>query len=103
MSEDKITVKYQTRRHSCHCCEQVLVTPETSEVREFDFYLEDVKEWTDWSYHVTHQEQLRESADNYVCETISFFAADSEDFILLGEGELDKFVQYIITKFTKQQ
>lgn len=94
MEIEKITVKYQTQKEFCHCCERDLDEVEIGKMREFDFLVNSLKEDVEWSLYDEYSE-LEEVVREYVCETVEFFAVDSYDRLLLPKDESDKILSYV--------
>lgn len=99
--KEKITVKYQTQRETCHCCGQELSDLKTSNSREFDFSLQNIKEYAPWSR--LDEEEMDEAVEEFVYNTIAFYATSHDDRIILFEGELERVHLYIKENFRKAQ
>lgn len=97
---EKITVKYQTVKSVCHCCDRELDEPETGNVREFDFYFESLKEDNDWRLFDVDDE-LPEVVEGYVYNTVNFYAVSGYDELKFLDGEVDKILQYIKANLLK--
>lgn len=99
--DDKITLKYQTRKEFCSCCDRNFDDAELGEVREFDVSLEDVFNWTEWDYYFEYEDadEMRDSVDECIYNMISFYAVGSNEVMRLCDGELDKIVQVIVDKY----
>lgn len=93
-SEDlKVTVKYKTRRDTCNCCGQDLIKHEISNGREFDFYLKDIKQYENWN--LVEDEEMEDVLDEFIHNTISFYATNNDDMVILLDGEIEKFLSFI--------
>ncbi|SEH78070.1 hypothetical protein SAMN05192559_10479 [Halobacillus karajensis] len=96
----EVTVNYQTVRDTCTCCHQKLQQEEKNE-RKFSFSKEDFLNWGSWEHWKFCQEDediLRESIEEFVCETIRFFALNMDTRLSVGNSELEK-----VEKFFKEE
>lgn len=92
--DDRITVKYQTQKEFCRCCDRELEDVEVSEMREFDFYLKQLKEDINWKLY-DEECELDEVIRDYVYETIDFYAVNTYDRLILPKEELNKILEYV--------
>ena len=99
--KEKITVKYQTKRIFCRCCDRELEDPAISDIREFDFYLQDLKNDNDWVLF-DEVEELPDVVEEYVYNTVIFFAVSHDDGIIFLDGEVDRILDYIKTNLLKK-
>ena len=100
MMEEIITVNYQTRKDYCNCCEQKLPNAKISEMKEFDFDKKSLMSWGDWNELAQYDDDLNDCVEQYVCETIGFFAESSTERILVNESELVKVKEFILKELT---
>lgn len=103
--ENKVTVEYKTQKQYCHCCGQKLEELKISEVREFYFSKENFLEWLpqeDWIMEAECDDELLEMVEEFVCETISFFATSSDVTILIDNSEFEKVKKFVLEKVIAQ-
>ena len=104
LKNETITVKYQTRKEFCECCDRNFDNAELGKVREFDVSLEkDVFNWTEWDYYFEYEDEdeMRDAVDECLYGMISFYAVKSNEVMRLCDGELDKVVQIVVDKYKK--
>lgn len=94
MNKDKIIVKYQIQKEFCRCCNRDLDDAEIGEVREFDFYLKQLKEDVEWNLY-DEECELDEVIRDYVYETIDFYAVNTYDRLILPKEELNKISEHV--------
>ena len=98
---DKVTIEYQTRKDYCHCCEQKLPNPVISATRTFNFtkdnFLESLEK-ENWKVEAECKEALLSLIKEFVYETIQFYAADSDDRILIEKNEFLKVKTFVLEK-----
>lgn len=94
--DQTVIVKYQTRIEYCQCCEQKLPNTKISDIREFEFSKENLMSWTDWREVAEFEEDLDAIVQEYVYETISFFATSSGTKILIDDNEFEKVKEFIL-------
>lgn len=99
-----ITVQYQTVEEYCPCCEQKLKEPKMGDISQFDFSDKDLDS-NELVYFIENDEL--DEAKNYLagellCRKISFYAVSNpEAEVKLLDGELDKAMQYVLSKYKK--
>ncbi|MCA1064697.1 hypothetical protein QTG56_24105 (plasmid) [Rossellomorea sp. AcN35-11] len=91
-----IVVKYRTEKSHCQCCDQKLPKPKISEDKEFEFSIERTKQWVDWKEIAEFDEDLGDIVNDYVYQTISFFATSSYDGLIIESSEYDKVKKFIL-------
>ncbi len=97
ISNEKITIKYQTAKEYCSCCSREFEIPEFGEVREFDITLRDLFDWADWkSLTEVHDDDIAESVNEYIYDTIRFYALNSNEILKLVDGEVDKVTSKVL-------
>lgn len=95
--DKKVTVKYQTRKEYCQCCERKLDNPTTSEVREFHISKGDILSWSnEWKDIVEFEDDLNEIVMEFVYETIRFFATSYSDRLVIESSEFEKVKQFVL-------
>jgi len=100
MSEQIITVKYQTKKEYCGCCGKPYENAELSDFREFDISLDKLVNWTDWEVCCEEsREYVHESVEEYVTDTINFFALNSNERLHISNDEVNKITDFIMNKF----
>ncbi|MDF2902387.1 MAG: hypothetical protein K0S25_25 [Bacillus sp. (in: firmicutes)] len=93
---NSVVIEYRTRKDYCHCCDQKLSNPKISEIREFEFNKDNLLSWGDWKDIAEFEEDLRECVRDYVCETISFFATNSSEKLIISPSEFGKVQQFVL-------
>lgn len=94
-----VTVKYQTKKHYCNCCGQIIVNPKMSETREFRFKKDDFLDWLsqeNWQITATDKDELSRMIEEFVYETISFFATSSDETIHIDGSEFEQIKQFAL-------
>jgi hypothetical protein len=90
-----IVVKYRTKKSYCQCCDQKLPKPKISEDKEFEFSLDRTKEWVNWKEIAEFDDELGDIVNDYVYQTISFFAT-SYDGLIIENSEFSKVKKFIL-------
>jgi hypothetical protein len=99
--EKQIVIKYKTKTNFCTCCGQEVQNAKESHEKEFTLTKESFLEWTDdWDEVVKYKEDLDGMVEEFVYETISFFATSSFTNILIDQTEFDKAKKFVIEEFT---
>ncbi|MCR6108672.1 hypothetical protein HXA34_20465 [Salipaludibacillus agaradhaerens] len=94
-----VTVEYRTRKHYCHCCDQKIENPKTSEVRDFNFSKDSCLEWLSQEHWITeaeYEDELNQTIKEFVYETIGFFATSSSTKIIIDNHELEKVKKFVL-------
>jgi len=102
MSNSTISVEYKTQKKYCPCCYQKLVNAEVSKVRTMELDKESALSWAPWKEIAEYPEDMESLVPDYVYETISFFAADSHEKIIIEESEIEKVRSWILTHVVAQ-
>lgn len=102
ISNEKLTIKYQTAEEYCRCCNREFKDLEYGEVSKFDITLKDLFEWADWTtidniYH----EEIEMIIYEYLHNTISFYSTSSNERIRFCEGEEDRIYQLVLAEIKK--
>ncbi|WP_099301955.1 hypothetical protein [Bacillus sp. Marseille-P3800] len=90
-----LTLEYRTKWDVCQCCDQRLPAEKSSNVREFDFHEENILDWGNWRDFMEDEEEFSEMVQEYVVNTIDFFATSSDEKILIEESEFNKMEEFI--------
>lgn len=93
-----ITVEFKTQKTHCSCCNQKLENPEVSKVKTMEFSKETALSWAPWPEIVEYPEDMADLVPEYVHETISFFATNFDEKILVENGEIEKVKSWIINE-----
>ncbi|MDW0112224.1 hypothetical protein QT711_03440 [Sporosarcina saromensis] len=98
--EEKITIKYKTRKDYCPCCQRDLDEPSLSKIREFDFTKRSFQDYgAHWELY--DGEEMKEVVREFVYETIDFFAVTNHEPILLEKGEMERMYEFARKCFAK--
>jgi hypothetical protein len=92
---DSVVVKYKTRREYCPCCNQKLLTPKTSEIKEFEFTKESINNWVNWKAIIANDDDFDSVVNDFIYETIDFFAT-TEDKFFIDKSEVEKIKKFIL-------
>lgn len=92
---EKITVKYKTRKSHCSCCGQDIKDVKTSGYKEFYFSKRELINFTSWKEYEWDKEDVQEMMEEHAYDAISFFAEDSGNKIIIEQSEIDKLVDYV--------
>lgn len=101
---DKITVKYQVQKEYCSCCGREFDDKEQlSDFREFNISLSNLLSWTDWKEELSEpQDYVREIIEQFIYETISFFALSSNEVLHVPKEEWARVIEFILNKLKQQ-
>lgn len=100
---EKIIIKYQTAKEYCSCCSREFEIPEYGEVREFEITLGDLFKWTEWESLVeVHDEDVRDVVAEYLFDTISFYALNSNEKLKIVDGETNRVAAMILKTIEKE-
>ena len=89
--DDNIVVKYQTYKEYCSCCSREFEKKELSEIKEFNIIIKKIFEWAGWSTKDDiYEEEISLTIEEYLYNTISFYALDGNDELHLSEDEIKK-------------
>jgi hypothetical protein len=86
---------YKTQREYCPCCNQKLPNPKTSDYKEFMFTKESAQEWCDAWGDIAKYDDIHSTIEDFVSETISFFAMNSSDRLLIEDSEFNKVKEFV--------
>jgi hypothetical protein len=99
MMGKSVGVEYQAVKHFCKCCNQKVETPKTSAKRVFHFSKENCLEWMEeegWKIEAEDEEGIFIMAEEFVHETIRFFATSSDDTLVVDRSEIQKVKKLIL-------
>lgn len=99
-----IMVSYRKKPNVCRCCGRDFEGSESEygAVKQFEFTVQGFFEWIDWdamerfTEHVPVyggklcEDELAQSVEEYVINTISFYRCGSEDILHIEQSEVDK-------------
>ena len=94
-----VVVEYKTEKTYCNCCGQKLENPKTSQPRTFNFTKDDCLEWLSqegWKVESEYDDGLNQMITEFVYETISFFATNSHENILIDDNEFEKVKKFVL-------
>lgn len=92
-----IIIEYKMREDYCQCCNQKLPDSKISGIRELEISKENLMEhFGDLKGLMEFEEDLEEIISEFVYETISFFATNSYENIIIENSEFDKVKQFIL-------
>lgn len=97
--DKKVKVEYKTQQDHCNCCGHKLEKPKTSKTREFYISKDDCFAWLDeesWETEAEDNDELTRIVDEFICDTIDFFATNSHEVILIDKSEIEKVKQFIL-------
>lgn len=97
MSNPTIIVEYKTQKQYCPCCHQKLEKAEVSQVRTMEFSKDTALSWAPWKEIVEYPEDMDSIIPEYVYETISFFATNSYEKIIVEDSEIEKVKSWILS------
>lgn len=97
MSESTIVVEYKTQKQYCPCCHQKLEKAEVSKVRTMVFDKKTALSFAPWKEIAECPEEVEDIVPEYVYETISFFATNSNEKIIVEENEIEKVKAWILS------
>lgn len=98
MSE-KVKVEYRTEQSHCSCCGHKLEKPKTSGIREFYFSKDNCTDWLEqenWRYEAKYSEAFQQMVEEFIYDTISFFATSPYERIRMEKSEIEKVKQMIL-------
>ena len=102
ISNEKITVKYQTAKEYCSCCSREFEIPEFGEIREFDITLKGLFDWADWkTLTEVHDDDIAESVSEYIDDTIRFYALNSNEILKVVDGEVNMVTNKLLEEVEK--
>jgi hypothetical protein len=99
MENQTVVVNYKTQKGFCSCCNQKLPEPKTSKIRKFEFSKDTCLEWLsqeNWQVEAEDKDELQRIVEEFVYETIGFFATSSDDSIIIENSDLDKVKQFVL-------
>lgn len=98
MPNQKVVVKYQTRKHYCSCCDQKLPTPKTSKVKNFVISKDNTLSWASWDEAAEYPEDIERMVPEFVYETIRFWAVDSDVKVIIEDSEIERVKSWILAE-----
>lgn len=102
ISDEKLTIKYQTAEEYCRCCNREFKDLEYGEIREFDISLKQLFKWADWtSVDKIYHEEIEDVVEEYLHNTISFYSTSANERIRLCDGEENKIHQLVLAEIKK--
>lgn len=91
IKDNFVTIEYQTYKEYCPYCNQDLDRRELSEPLEFDINIKDIFKWTDWENKESiYEEEIPFVVEEYLCNTISFYALHGNEELHLPKEEINK-------------
>ncbi|MFL1672595.1 hypothetical protein [Paenibacillus dendritiformis] len=96
MSDQIVVVKYKSEKRYCSCCNQKLPKAETSKIREFEFSKENALNWVNWNDVMEYPEDMESLVLDFIYETISFYATNSGEKIIIEDSEVEKVKEFIL-------
>ena len=93
---DKITINYKIHKDICHCCHQELPEPEAIKDMDFTFSKRNMMDYAPWEDIVEIDEEFDEIVEEFVYDTIRFFAMSSDDKLVVKPTELTKVKKFIL-------
>lgn len=101
-----ITVQYRTRKDCCSCCGQELKRPQISQIKKFNFSKDICLEWMDkesWRIEKGDEDEFQLIVEEFVYETIDFFAISLDAKILIDDSEFEKVKKFILNEVIKEE
>lgn len=98
MSNSTIIVEYRTQNKYCPCCQQKLEKAKVSKAKTMEFSKETALSWAEWKEISEYPEDMENLVPEYVHETISFFATDSHEKIIVEDSEIEKVKTWILSE-----
>lgn len=96
--DKEVIVEYRTIKHDCPCCGQSIKNPKESDNKMFRFFKRDFIDWASqesWQIEASDPDSLDYMVRDFVAETISFYAVDSEDQLLIENSEFAKVRKFV--------
>ena len=94
-NDKPIVVKYQKAKTECRCCGRSFEKIEYGEEKEFEVTLQNIFQWAHWNTAEDVYEDLEESIEEYLWDTIHFYACGVEDKLLINQEDLKAVVQMV--------
>lgn len=96
----KVVIRYKTRKDYCHCCGHKLDSPKISGIKEFEFNKENAVYWggEEWKFAAEDQDYLQQLIQEFVYETISFYATSSYEKLLIENSEFENVKKLILSE-----
>lgn len=96
-----VFVRYKAVKEYCSCCSQELPKPKMSGYMEIEITKENALRWSDnWGEIVKYPEDVEGLVPEFVHEFISFWAADSNEKVILEQSEINKVHDFIMREFS---
>lgn len=87
----EIVVNYKTYKEYCSCCSREFEEKELSDFREFDINIKSLFEWAQWeSKDDIYEEEISSIVEEYLYDTIRFYAVDGNNELELPKDEVKK-------------
>lgn len=99
---DSVTIEYRTKKEYCSCCNQKLPEVSTSKIRKFEISKAGAKQWIDWGEAAEYPEDMERLVPEFVHETISFFATNSYEKIIVEDSEIERVRAFILNEVITQ-
>ena len=91
-----IIVKYTKAKTECRCCGRSFENPEYGEEKEFEITLQNVFHWAQWrEVEDIYDEDLEQMVEEYLWDTIHFYACDTEDKLQINEDDVKTIIQMV--------
>lgn len=102
ISNETITIRYQTSKEYCSCCSREFEIPELGEEREFDITLKNLLDWAEWIEKTDlDEEDISTVIREYINNTVRFYALNSNEDLVIIDGEINKVKNMVNKHFEK--
>lgn len=111
MESNKIVfVKYQTRKESCTCCGRGFEEADFGEERQYEISIDNVLNWADWDLDEADEDMLAaceedtpQIVEEYIYDTINFYALKSNEILRVQPSELQKVKDLVLQQIKKRK
>ena len=95
-NDKQIIVRYQTAKTECRCCGRPFEKIEDGEEKNFKVTLQKFFKWAHWeTFDDIYDEELNKMVEEYLWDTIHFYACGSEDKLLINQEDIIYFIQMV--------
>jgi len=103
-NDKPIVVKYQKAKTECRCCGRSFEKIEYGEEKEFEVTLQNFFHWAHWeTVDDIYDEELSEIVEEYLWDTIHFYACGTEDKLLINQEDIKVVVQKVKDEIEKMK
>lgn len=102
ISKESISVPFKVSKESCPCCGRDFDDIQEGEAKQFLVSMEEIFTYMNWSAgDEIYEEDMVESVDEYLYNTIRFYALKSDETLQIERNEVEKVIAMVKEEIKK--